>query len=62
MESVLGGEQVFYVGNDPTAMVESVNTGTPLAQSSGSRKTIKEISAIAEFCVGLKSPNVKAVA
>ena len=62
VESVLGGEQVFYVGNDPTAMVESANTGTPLAQSSGSRKTIKEISAIAEFCVSLKSPNVKAVA
>ena len=60
VESVLGGEQVFYVSNDPTAMVESANTGIPLAQSSGSRKTIKEISAIAEYCVGIRSPKVKA--
>jgi pilus assembly protein CpaE len=59
VESVLGGEQVFYVGNDPT-VVESANTGTSLAQSSGSRKTIKEISAIAEYCVGIRSPKVKA--
>ena len=60
VESVLGSEQVFYVGNDQPAMVESVNTGTPLAQAGGSRKTIKEISAIAEFCIGKQSPSVKA--
>src|SRR5262249_25754020 len=44
VESVLSGEQVFYVSNDPAAFVESANTGTPLAQSAGSRKTVKEIS------------------
>jgi len=60
VESVLGAEQIFYVSNDPQAMVESANTGTPLAQSAGSRKTAKEISAIAEFCIGIKTPNVKA--
>jgi pilus assembly protein CpaE len=60
VESVLGDEQVFYVGNDSAAMVESANTGTPLAQSGGSRKTLKEISAIAEFCIGANAPKVKA--
>ena len=60
VQSVLGEEQVFYVGNDSAALVESANTGTPLALSGGSRKTIKEISAVAEFCVGLNPPNVKA--
>ena len=60
MQSVLGDEQVFYVGNDSAALVESANTGTPLALSGGSRKTIKEISAIAEYCLGANAPNVKA--
>lgn len=60
VESVLGDEQVFYVGNDSAALVESANTGTPLAQSGGSRKTIKEISAVAEFCIGANAPKVKA--
>jgi pilus assembly protein CpaE len=60
VESVLGPEQVLYVSNDPAAFLESANTGTPLALAAGSRKTIKEISAIAEFCVGQKAPNVKA--
>jgi Flp pilus assembly CpaE family ATPase len=60
VQSVLGEEQIFYVGNDSAAMVESANTGTPLAQSGGSRKTMKEISAIAEFCIGANTPKVKA--
>jgi pilus assembly protein CpaE len=60
VQSVLGDEHVFYVGNDSAALVESANTGTPLAMSGGSRKTIKEISAIAEYCVGANAPNVKA--
>lgn len=60
VESVLGQEQVFYVSNDPAAMIECSNTGTPLAISGNSRKTSKEISVIAEFCVGIKSANVKA--
>lgn len=60
VESVLGGEQVFYVSNDSAAFVESANTGTPLSQSNGSRKTAKEIFAIAEFCTGKRTPSVKA--
>jgi len=40
--------------------VEASNTGTPLAQSGASRKTIKEISAVADFCTGIKSAKVKA--
>ena len=60
VESVLGQEQIFYVSNDHAAMVESSNTGTPIALSGASRKTSKEISAIAEFCIGIKPANVKA--
>jgi pilus assembly protein CpaE len=60
VESVLKDEQIFYVGNDAVAMLECVNTGTRLAQSGGSRKTMKEISAIAEFCTGVTAPSVKA--
>jgi Flp pilus assembly CpaE family ATPase len=60
VESVLGSEQIFYVSNDPAAMLESVNTGTPVAQATGSRKIIKEIAALAEFCTGIKALAVKA--
>jgi len=60
VESVLKDELVFYVGSDPAAFVEASNTGTPLAQSGASRKTIKEISAVADFCTGIKSAKVKA--
>jgi Flp pilus assembly CpaE family ATPase len=60
VESVLGEEQIFYVSNDPTAVVESTNTGTPLALSGNSRRISKEISAIAAFCVDVKPARVKA--
>jgi pilus assembly protein CpaE len=56
-ETVLQHEKVFYIGNDPVA-VESINTGTPLAMSSPSRKTSKDIAAIAQHCAALKSIRV----
>jgi len=59
VESVLGREQVFYVGNDSAGMVESANTGTPLALGSSSSKTVKEIAEIAAFCAGLAPVWVK---
>jgi pilus assembly protein CpaE len=60
VESVLGEEHVFYVSNDSAAVIESTNTGTPLAASGNSRRISKEISAIAAFCIGVKPANVKA--
>src|SRR5262249_14976545 len=60
VESVLGSENILYVSNDPAAFIESANTGRPVALATASRKTIKEIAAIAEFCTGQKTPNVKA--
>jgi Flp pilus assembly CpaE family ATPase len=59
VESVLGHEKVFYVGNDPAGVVESTNTGTPMVQAGGSRKTVKEIQAIAAFCANASSEEVK---
>ncbi len=60
VESVLSDEQVFYVSNDPTAVVESSNTGVPLAASANSRRISKEIAAVAAFCLGVKATKVKA--
>jgi pilus assembly protein CpaE len=53
-ESVLGKEKVFYVGHEPMVL-ESVNTGTPLALTKASGAFGKEIGAIAAFCAELKS-------
>ncbi len=60
VESVLSQQQIFYVGYDPMVMVEASNTGTPLAMSGNSRRTSKEISAIAAFCIGIKPAIVAA--
>lgn len=60
VESVLGDEQVFYVSNDPTAVLEASNTGVPLAASANSRRISKEIAAVAAYCLGVKAAKVKA--
>jgi pilus assembly protein CpaE len=54
VESVLAGEQVFYVGEEPTVL-ESANTGTPLAISRGSRGFTRDIARIADFCLQVKT-------
>jgi pilus assembly protein CpaE len=54
VEKVLGDEKIFYVRNEPM-VVQSINTGTPLALSRASRKTLAEIAAIAQFCAELRS-------
>jgi pilus assembly protein CpaE len=59
VESVLGREQVFYVGNDSAGMTASANTGTPLALGGNSSKTAKEIAEIAAFCAALVPARVK---
>ena len=58
VESVLRDERVFYVGNDASAMTESINMGAPAVVSNASRKIAREIAAIATFCAELKSIRV----
>jgi pilus assembly protein CpaE len=57
VETVLGDEQVFYVGEEPMAL-ESINTGTPIGLNKSSGAFVKDISALAAFCGGLKSSRV----
>jgi pilus assembly protein CpaE len=56
VESVLPGEQIFYVRNDP-AVLGSINTGMPMALSDSRRRISKDIAKITEFCSGLTSPS-----
>jgi pilus assembly protein CpaE len=56
VESVLPGEQIFYVRNDPAAL-ESINTGMPLALSNARRSISKDIAKITGFCTGLTPPS-----
>jgi pilus assembly protein CpaE len=55
VESVLRDERVFYVRDDLSAMAESLNIGAPMVLNSASRKTAREIVAIAAFCAKFKS-------
>jgi pilus assembly protein CpaE len=59
VEKVLGEETLFYVRHTAAAL-QSINTGTPLALGRGTRRTSKDIAAIAEFCAELKSLRVAA--
>ncbi|HKB92535.1 MAG TPA: AAA family ATPase [Opitutaceae bacterium] len=54
VESVLPGEQIFYVRNDPAAL-ESINTGMPMALSHPRRGISKDIAKMTAFCSGLTS-------
>jgi pilus assembly protein CpaE len=54
VERVLGGENVFYVTEQPAAL-ESINAGTPMMLAKGTGSIAREISALAAFCTGLKS-------
>jgi pilus assembly protein CpaE len=53
-EKVLGRKNVFYIAEEPMAL-ESVNTGTPMALSNGAGSSARDIAALAEFCVNVKS-------
>jgi pilus assembly protein CpaE len=52
--SVLSGEQIFYVRNDPAAL-ESINAGMPMALSHPRRGISKDIAKMTAFCNGLTS-------
>jgi pilus assembly protein CpaE len=54
---VLGGENVFYVTEEPAAL-ESINAGTPMMLARGTGSIARELSALAGFCTGLKSRRV----
>ena len=57
VESVLGTETVFYVGEEPTAL-QSINTGIPMGLGKTGGAFGKDIAAIATFCAALKSSRV----
>jgi pilus assembly protein CpaE len=57
VETVLGNEKVFYVGEESTAL-ESINTGTPIGITKTGGAFVKDIAAIAAFCGGLKSSRI----
>jgi len=59
VEKVLGREKIFFIRNEPMVL-QSINTGTPMALSRTARKTSEEIASIARFCADLKSIRVTA--
>lgn len=60
VESVLAGEQVFYVAEEPMAL-ESANTGTPLALAKGGRAFARDIAALAGFCTQVQAKRAAAM-
>ncbi len=54
VETVLGNERVFYVGEEPTAL-QSVNAGAPMSLTRSYRRIGKDIAALATFCIEVKS-------
>jgi len=57
VETTLGREQIFYVGEEPMAL-ESINTGVPMALNKSYRAIGKDIAALAAFCAGVRSSRV----
>lgn len=54
VETVLGNERVFYVGEEPMA-IQSINAGAPMAITNSYRSIAKDVAAVAAFCAQLKS-------
>jgi pilus assembly protein CpaE len=57
VETVLRGEKIFYVGEEP-AMLESINTGMPIGSMRTSGVFAREIAALASHCAALKPSHV----
>jgi hypothetical protein len=51
---ILGAERRFYVRNNRVAL-DCVNLGTPMSVAYPSEMAVKDIAAIADYCVALKS-------
>lgn len=60
VESVLEHERTIYVRSDP-AVVDSINTGTPMAINGLGGKIGNDIAKITEFCAALKSAGAVAM-
>jgi pilus assembly protein CpaE len=58
VDRILGAEERFYVRNTNIA-VECVNRGESLTMARPSDKAVKDIAAIADFCVALKSVSAR---
>jgi Flp pilus assembly CpaE family ATPase len=58
VETALGGEQIFYVGEEPMAL-ESINTGSPMAMTKSYRAAGKDIAALAAFCKGISPVRIE---
>ena len=52
VETALGREQIFYVGEEAMAL-ESINTGVPMALNKSFRSIGKDITALASFCANI---------
>jgi MinD-like ATPase involved in chromosome partitioning or flagellar assembly len=59
VQSVLGNETIFYIGEEPTVL-ESINTGMPIGLTKTTGTFAKEVAAIAAFCASLKSSRAAA--
>jgi hypothetical protein len=51
---ILGDERRLFV-RDARVALECVNLGTPMTMAYPSDKAVKDIAAIADYCVALKS-------
>jgi pilus assembly protein CpaE len=58
VDRVLGAEERFYVRNTSVAL-ECVNRGESLTKAYPSDKAVKDIAAITDFCVALKSVSAR---
>ena len=59
VETLLGNERVFYVGEEPMA-THSINSGSPMAFTNSYRAIRKDIASLGAFCTELKSSEVSA--
>jgi pilus assembly protein CpaE len=59
VETLLGNERVFYVGEEPMA-TNSINSGSPMAFTNSYRAIRKDIASLGAFCTELKSSEVSA--
>jgi pilus assembly protein CpaE len=58
VETAIGGEQIFYIGEEPAAL-ESINTGSPMAMSKSYRAMGKDIAALAAFCKNISPTRIE---
>ena len=59
VKSVLPNEAIFLIRDHKNTMVESINTGIPVSPR-GNRRMVREIAAVASFCLGLKTAGAQA--